>query len=414
MASLIPGYEYDIFISYRHKDNKYDGWVTEFVTQFKKELASTFKEKISIYFDEDQQDGLHETDDVNDSLRDKIKCLVFIPIVSRTFCDPKCFAWKNELLSFLDFAKGDLFGLKIKVPNGNVSSRVLPVRTHDLEQDDVALFEHTIGGAMRPIDFVFNSAGVNRPLRAHEDDPRENQNHHYYRDQINKLANAARVIITSMRCPAQPTEDAAIPFETQVYSKKKVASGRLMSVAFAIMLIYSLGYLMLTAEENKAATSVEDGQTIVVLPFSDMSEEQDQEHFGDGMSEELSNLLTRVPDLKVISRTSAFCYKRTSEDVRTIGNKLGATYALEGSVRKSDSIIRINVQLTRTSDGTQVWSESFDRDANGILKIQGDVANAVVKDLEMKVLDNVLLTEKREMRSVPVGKTVDLKGDLKE
>jgi len=70
MSSLIPGYEYDIFISYRHKDNKYDGWVTAFVDDLRKELDATFKEEATIYFDQNPQDGLHENHDVDDSLKD--------------------------------------------------------------------------------------------------------------------------------------------------------------------------------------------------------------------------------------------------------------------------------------------------------------------------------------------------------
>ena len=82
MASLIPGYEYDIFISYRQKDNKGDRWVSEFVETLKTELESTFKEEINIYFDINPNDGLLETHDVDASLKDKLKCLVFIPILS--------------------------------------------------------------------------------------------------------------------------------------------------------------------------------------------------------------------------------------------------------------------------------------------------------------------------------------------
>lgn len=412
MASLIPGYEYDIFISYRHKDNQYDGWVTEFVTYFKKELESTFKEKVSIYFDENEQDGLHDTDDVNDSLRDKIKCLVFIPIVSRTFCDPACFAWKNELLTFLDFAKCDPFGLKIKVANGNVSSRILPVRIHDLDREDVEMFEREIGGVIRPIDFVFNSAGVNRPLRAHEDDPRENQNHLFYRDQINKLANAARVIITSMRCPRQKLVQAAPAVEMPMYSKKKISGGKFLSVAFTILLTCCL--VMFTTEKNKDSVRTDDGRTIAVLSFTDMSEQGDQEYFGDGLSVELLTLLAGIPDLKVISRTSAFCFKGTKEDIRTIGDKLGVTHVLEGSVRKSDRIIRINAQLVRASDGTQVWSGTFDRDAKDILKVQGEVADAVVKELKVKLLDNTLLTEERVARKLRPRAVEDIDRNLVE
>lgn len=100
MPSLISsGYSYDIFISYRQKDNRSNQWVTAFVQALKEELDGTFKEDISVYFDENPHDGLHDTHDVDDSLKEKVKCLIFIPIVSRTYCDPKSFAWDKEFLS---------------------------------------------------------------------------------------------------------------------------------------------------------------------------------------------------------------------------------------------------------------------------------------------------------------------------
>ena len=91
MPGIIQGYTYDIFISYRQKDNKHDGWVTEFVNHLKGELESTFKEEISVYFDINSHDGLLETHDVGASLKEKLKCLIFIPIISRTYCDPRFF-----------------------------------------------------------------------------------------------------------------------------------------------------------------------------------------------------------------------------------------------------------------------------------------------------------------------------------
>jgi hypothetical protein len=109
MPSLIPGYNYDIFISYRQKDNKHDGWVTEFVDNLKGELEATFKEDISIYFDENPYDGLLETHDVDETLKEKLKCLVFIPIISRTYCDPKSFAWETLPSSSANFNKPTLF-----------------------------------------------------------------------------------------------------------------------------------------------------------------------------------------------------------------------------------------------------------------------------------------------------------------
>ncbi|MRS03924.1 hypothetical protein EG832_11995, partial [bacterium] len=145
MSSIIEGYNYDIFISYRQKDNKGDRWVSEFVDSLKTELESTFKEEISVYFDINPRDGLLETHDVDESLKEKLKCLVFIPVISRTYCDPKSFAWEHEFKAFIEQALKDPFGLKVKLPNGNVASRILPIRSHDLDDADMRLFEEVTG-----------------------------------------------------------------------------------------------------------------------------------------------------------------------------------------------------------------------------------------------------------------------------
>src|SRR5664280_1281628 len=197
MASLSPGYEYDIFISYRQKDNKHDGWVTEFVDNLKGELESTFKEEISVYFDINPHDGLLETHDVDASLNDKLKCLIFIPIISRTYCDPKSFAWGHEFKAFVEQASQDQFGLKVKLPNGNVAGRVLPVRIHNLDNEDIKLCESVLGGVLRGVDFIYKELGVNRPLKP-TDDEKSNLNKTKYINQINKVANAIREIITAI------------------------------------------------------------------------------------------------------------------------------------------------------------------------------------------------------------------------
>jgi len=199
MGSIIPGYNYDVFISYRQKDNKGERWVSEFVDSLKNELESTFKETISVYFDINPTDGLLETHDVDASLNEKLHCLVFIPIISRTYCDPKSFAWEREFMAFLEQASRDQFGLKIKLLNGNFESRVLPVRIHDLSSTDLRLCEDILDGELRAIDFTYKSPGVNRPLRGVEDHPHDNLNKIFYRDQINKVANAIDEIISSLR-----------------------------------------------------------------------------------------------------------------------------------------------------------------------------------------------------------------------
>lgn len=209
MASLITGYAYDIFISYRQKDNRYDGWVTEFVDNLKCELESMFKDEISVYFDINPHNGLLETHDVDASLKEKLKCLICIPVISRTYCDQKSFAWQNEFLAFINQASHDRYGLKVKLHDGNVTNRVLPVRIHDLDPADIKLFERTIGGVLRPVDFIYKETGVNRQLRGRDDDIIRNPGQILYRDQINKVALAVKEIIEGMMVSGpQSTEPA--------------------------------------------------------------------------------------------------------------------------------------------------------------------------------------------------------------
>jgi tetratricopeptide (TPR) repeat protein len=203
MASLIPGYEYDIFISYRQKDNKYDGWITEFVSNLKKELEATFKEDLSIFFDENPNDGLLETHSVDKSLEGKLKCLIFIPIISQTYCDTRSFAWANEFCTFNKLTKEDQFGRDIRLYNGNIASRILPVKIHDLDADDKIILENELGGELRSVEFIYREAGVNRPLKA-SDNKNDNQNKTDYRNQVNKVANALKEIIGSLKKISSP------------------------------------------------------------------------------------------------------------------------------------------------------------------------------------------------------------------
>ncbi len=198
MSSIIESYNYDIFISYRQKDNKHDNWVAEFVENLKGELDSMFKDDVSLYYDINPSDYLLESYDVKDSLRDRLKCLIFIPIVSRTYCDPKAFAWDNELKEFVKLASEDKFGLRIKLLNGNVACRVLPIRIHDLDPGDIKLFESVVGGIMRSIDFVYKETGVNRQLRSKDDDIVRYPGQVLFRDQINKVALAIKEMVDSM------------------------------------------------------------------------------------------------------------------------------------------------------------------------------------------------------------------------
>jgi len=198
MASILPGYEYDIFISYRHNDNKYDGWVTEFVEKLNQELDATLKDKLTIFFDKNPREGLQDTYHVDQSIQHKIKSLIFVPIVSQTYCDEKSFAWAQEFIVFKNESENDTLSRNVKLLNGNVASRILPVRIHDIDVEDVKLLEKELSGSLRSIDFIYRDSGVNRPLRPVDDDM-TSSGKVLYRNQINKLANAIKEIVQGIR-----------------------------------------------------------------------------------------------------------------------------------------------------------------------------------------------------------------------
>ena len=385
MPSMLPGFEYDIFISYRQKDNKGDHWVTKFVKALKAELEATFKDDVSIYFDQSPHDGILEMYDVDDSLKDKLKCIVFIPIISQTYCDPKSFAWNHEFLAFKKLALEDQFGLKVKLLNGNVISRILPVKIHDLDVEDQMQLETELSGALRAVEFVYRELGVNRPLKV-DDQEKKNLNETRYRNQINKVANAVKEIITALKSPGirmpVPTKEThGRPSTTsKTISKKRVALAA-MSLVILLAVGYGVSRFTSTTEEHEVLE-----KSIAVLPFVNMSNDPNQEYFSDGLSEELLNLLSKVPELKVIGRTSSFSFKGKNEDLRIIGDKLGVAHILEGSVQKEGNKVRVTAQLIRTADGFHLWADKYDRDLEGIFKLQDEIAGAVVKQLKLKLL----------------------------
>jgi TolB-like protein len=154
------------------------------------------------------------------------------------------------------------------------------------------------------------------------------------------------------------------------------------SVIVALVAAVTLGYhFWATKHADTWARAVD--KSIAVLPFADMSEKKDQEYFADGMVEELLDVLEKVPQLKVIGRTSSFQFKNKSDDLRTIGKALGVAHVVEGSVRRSGDRIRVTAQLIDTRDGTHLWSESFDRANGDILKLQDQIAAGLARALQV-------------------------------
>ncbi|HLF46943.1 MAG TPA: adenylate/guanylate cyclase domain-containing protein [Chitinophagaceae bacterium] len=182
--------------------------------------------------------------------------------------------------------------------------------------------------------------------------------------------------------------------------KKKIIAGIAAFTVLGILLLYFL--FINPKKESTPSSDVTTEKSIAVLPFVNMSGDKEQEYFSDGLSEELLNLLSKIPDLKVISRTSAFSFKGKNEDVRKIGEKLGVANILEGSVRKSGNTIRITAQLIEVHYGTHLWSETYDRNVDDIFKVQDEISKAVVEQLKIKLLNanKTIVTENSEAYSL--------------
>ncbi len=171
-----------------------------------------------------------------------------------------------------------------------------------------------------------------------------------------------------------------------------------LSMAVIFLLVERVFFAEAAFIQNQSEIEFETA-SIAVLPFVDMSADQDQEYFSDGLSEELLNALAKVEDMKVAGRTSSFKFKGQNENLKLIGDELNVQHILEGSVRKSGNRIRITAQLIKADDGFHLWSETFDREltTTNIFDIQEEISRTVLKELKVRLLDE----DEAELDNVP-------------
>lgn len=171
-------------------------------------------------------------------------------------------------------------------------------------------------------------------------------------------------------------------------------TGQKLNQAALIILAIAVGFLLVDKFVMHAGTEPSSQEVIVtevkpsiaVLPFVNMSDDPENEYFSDGLSEELLNLLAKIPQLHVAGRTSSFKFKGANEDLRIIGEALNVAHVLEGSVRKSGARLRITAQLIDTENGYHLWSENYDRELTDIFAIQDEIAGHVVEALKVHLL----------------------------
>jgi TolB-like protein/Flp pilus assembly protein TadD len=173
----------------------------------------------------------------------------------------------------------------------------------------------------------------------------------------------------------EPMQDAA----PRMQFRLRAAYGLVVLIAMA-----GLGYLLYERGVGRAHAG-EPHSSIAVLPFTNLSGDPGKDYFSDGMSEELLNLLARVPGLQVAARTSAFAYKGRNVDIREVGKELGVETVLEGSVRQAGQKVRITAQLIDTETGFHLWSETYDRELKDIFAVQDEIAQAIVERLKIQL-----------------------------
>ncbi len=170
------------------------------------------------------------------------------------------------------------------------------------------------------------------------------------------------------------------------------------------LIILSLSFISreregVRADEARNAATAPTGRdvaqaSIAVLPFDNMSADEENEYFADGLAEEILNALANVPGLKVAARTSSFSFKDKDADIPTIADALGVRTVLEGSVRKSGDRVRITAQLVNAEDGLHLWSETYDRELDDIFVVQEEIARAIVEALEVRLATGAALVER--------------------
>ncbi len=181
---------------------------------------------------------------------------------------------------------------------------------------------------------------------------------------------------------------------TDVDTGESVAAttGKKLNYTIIAVLVLSLGYFLWERQGLVEQTSAIDADSIdlsrtpvaasiAVLPFVNMSADPDQEYFSDGISEELLNLLAKIPNLRVPARTSSFQFKGQHVDISEVAKRLNVTHVLEGSVRKADIRVRVTAQLIEADTGYHLWSETYDRKLDDIFAIQDDISTAIVAAL---------------------------------
>ena len=312
----------------------------------------------------------------------------------------------------------------VKLPNGNITGRILPVRIHELDRDDINLCETVLGGALRGVEFIYKEPGVNKPLTA-EDDEKKNLNKTKYRIQINKIANAIKEIIEGLMAGDIVSENekevSQLPWEEAKKEKRKIASelpaglkkSKLLSyVISAVFLLALLGVYAypkifnhhslekLAASGNKIS--------IAVMPFQNMTNDSTWNVWQDGIQQSLISSLAGTGELRVRQKDNITTllknkglveYAAISPSVAgNISQQLDADIFIYGSIKQAGSVIRVDAQLIDTKTNEVIKSFQTDGTAGKILV----TVDTLSQKLRNFLLISKLIKEHPEYQYYPI------------
>ena len=180
--------------------------------------------------------------------------------------------------------------------------------------------------------------------------------------------------------------------ESIVSKIKRHKRGVLLTLAAAILAAAAFAYSFFFV----APAPSPNEKSIAVLPFENLSEEKSNAYFADGIQDEILTRLSKIADLKVISRTSTQRYKNTSQNLSEIANQLGVANLLEGSVQKTNDQVRVNVQLIRAANDSHLWAETFDRKLTDIFSVESEVAKAIADQLRANLTGQEEASDRRQ------------------
>jgi TolB-like protein/Tfp pilus assembly protein PilF len=304
---------------------------------------------IEVWFD---QSELRGGDAWDQSIRKQIKtCVLFIPVISHATHDRREGYFRLEWKLAVD--RSHLMDPEMAF--------LLPVVIDDTHDDDERVPER-----FREVQWSRLPGGDATPT---------------FVERVRRLLSPEAATAPGLARPASSTVASSAPAPRGLIRRRT----RVLYGAIAAAVLLALGYFALERlSEPKLAAPL--AVSIAVLPLTNESGDASQQYFSDGISEDLITALSQFPGLKVIGRTSAFHFRDSKEDSRTIGAKLGVARLLEGSVRRSGEMVRVTAELIDTADGSTQWSERYDRPYKDLFALQDDITHAVVVALRARLL----------------------------